>query len=99
MPLSNVTKKQNVAPTESRTPTADELKASPHLAARLLSLPVRGLEKLGAVVIDWLEGEPESDTAWMHTTRFPSDKIRQECIDGFWEEKERAAREAKRKGV
>ena len=63
-----------------------------NVGVRLLGLPVSGLEKIGAAVIKWDEGPPESDTDWMHTTRFPSDKIRQECIDGFWEERERKAR-------
>src|SRR3954462_7670055 len=67
-------------------------------AAKLLGLPVRGIEKLGAAVIKWLEGPPESDTAWMHSTNFGSDRIRQECIDGFWEEKEAAAKKAKAGG-
>ena len=69
------------------TTPGEAMRKSRHAGIRILGLPVRGIEMLGAAVIKWAEGPPPSDTDWMHTTHFPSDKIRQECIDAFWAER------------
>ena len=68
------------------------MRQSKSAAVRLLGLPVRSVEMIGATISKWLDPSPESDTAWMHTTHFPNDKIRQECIDGWWEAREAALR-------
>jgi hypothetical protein len=96
--MPRVTSSQaQVNASSSEVPVGVWLRSHKNAALQLLGLPVRGVEKLGEAVQKWLEPGPkdENDTAWMHTTDFGSDRVRQEVIDAWWEDRESARRVGK----